>query len=91
MINFINFQDGISTFKAERIGNSIPDSLLNDVHLAEAIKILPDNYNFEIHKSIWRIQRSSAKKVALQFPEGLLAYSCIICDILERYLILNIN
>jgi 2-(3-amino-3-carboxypropyl)histidine synthase len=77
--------DGISTFKAERIGNSIPDSLLNDVHLADAIKILPDNYNFEIHKSIWRIQRSSSKKVALQFPEGLLAYSCIISDILERY------
>lgn len=31
------------------------------------------------------MQRANAKRVALQFPEGLLAYSCIISDILESY------
>lgn len=34
---------------------------------------------------MWRLQRVNAKRVALQFPEGLLAYACIISDILESY------
>lgn len=39
----------------------------------------------QIHKTIWRIQQLKARIVALQFPEGLLMYSCVISDILERY------
>ena len=65
--------------------NQIPDSILNDVSLLEAIKILPSNYNFEIYKSIWRIQQEKHKIVALQFPEGLLMYACIIGDILQKF------
>lgn len=39
----------------------------------------------QIHKSVWRVRSTNAKHVALQFPEGLLMYACIIADILERY------
>ena len=46
---------------------------------------LPSNYNFEIHKSIWRVRNAGAKCVALQFPEGLLLYACVIADILEAF------
>lgn len=45
---------------------------------------LPDNYNFEIHKTIWKIKFTGAKRVALQFPEGLLLFSCVIADIIEQ-------
>jgi len=37
----------------------------------------------QIQKSVWRLQQVGARRVALQFPEGLLMYSCIISDILE--------
>jgi 2-(3-amino-3-carboxypropyl)histidine synthase len=65
--------------------NQIPDSILNNRSLQKAKRLLPDNYNFEIDKSIWRIVSSNAKCVALQFPEGLLMYACIIADILEKF------
>ena len=41
--------------------------------------------NLQIHKTVWRIKQKGAKRVALQFPEGLLMYACVIADILERY------
>ncbi|XP_068653402.1 uncharacterized protein [Aristolochia californica] len=65
--------------------NQVPDSILNNPSLNTAISLLPSNYNFEIHKSIWRIVSSGAKTVALQFPEGLLMYSLVICDIFETF------
>ena len=66
--------------------HQVPDHILNDPILNEIIqKSLPSNYNFEIHKTIWRIQQLQAKTVALQFPEGLLLFSCVIADILERF------
>jgi 2-(3-amino-3-carboxypropyl)histidine synthase len=68
-----------------RIIKTIPDEILNNSKLQEAMKQLPANYNFEIMKSVWQIQRHGAKKVALQFPEGLLMYSLIIADILEEF------
>jgi len=49
---------------------------------------LPSNYNFEIPKTVWRLREKAAKRVALQFPEGLLVYSCLISDILEECLLL---
>ena len=36
-------------------------------------------------KTVWRLREAQAKNVALQFPEGLLMYACIIADILETY------
>lgn len=52
--------------------NKIPDDILNNFELNEAIKLLPGNYEFEIHKTVWRIKSAGAKCVALQFPEGKL-------------------
>uniref|UniRef100_A0A060SZQ1 2-(3-amino-3-carboxypropyl)histidine synthase subunit 1 n=1 Tax=Blastobotrys adeninivorans TaxID=409370 RepID=A0A060SZQ1_BLAAD len=66
--------------------NQIPDEILNDEELNAAIDtLLPKNYNFEIHKTVWNIRKFNAKKVALQMPEGLLIYSCIVADILEQF------
>ena len=47
--------------------------------------MLPSNYSFEVHKTVWRIRSSAAKRVALQFPEGLLLFACPIVDILARF------
>lgn len=68
-----------------RMLNQIPDDILNNEELNESIKLLPSNYNFEIHKTIWNIKKHNAKRVALQMPEGLLIYSLIISDILENF------
>ncbi|KAF0309187.1 2-(3-amino-3-carboxypropyl)histidine synthase subunit 1 [Amphibalanus amphitrite] len=68
-----------------RTANKIPESILNDAELNDAIKVLPQNYNFEIHKTVWKIKQLDAKCVALQFPEGLLVFSLTIADILERF------
>lgn len=32
----------------------IPDDILEDPELTAAIAQLPSNYNFEIHKTVWR-------------------------------------
>lgn len=59
------------TFKSNiRSVNKIPDELLNDPLLNRACESLPQNYNFEVHKTIWRIRSLNAKRVALQLPEG---------------------
>ncbi len=42
--------------------NQIPEELLNNKELNLQIKQLPENYNFEIHKTIWRIQTINAKR-----------------------------
>lgn len=72
-------------FKAPIKVNKIPQELLNDPSLNAAIAALPNNYNFEIHKSIWRIRESKANRVALQMPEGLLMYATTIADIIESF------
>lgn len=46
---------------------------------------LPSNYNFEIHKTVWKVRDAGAKRVALQMPEGLLLYAGVIADIVERF------
>lgn len=50
--------------------NKIPLELLNDPLLNAAISALPQNYNFEIHKTIWRVREMKANRVAIQMPEG---------------------
>ncbi|CAJ0936809.1 unnamed protein product, partial [Mesorhabditis belari] len=61
------------------------ESIAADEKLQKDISILPSNYTFEIPKTIWKIRSTSAKYVALQFPEGLLMYASVIADILEKY------
>lgn len=70
---------------ASRTINKIPAEILNDPQLNEAISGLPSNYNFEIHKTVWRTKELKAKRVALQLPEGLLIFSMMISDIIERF------
>ncbi|KAF8398334.1 hypothetical protein HHK36_017261 [Tetracentron sinense] len=67
------------------VKNQIPDSITNDSALNTAISLLPSNYNFEVHKCVWRISTSCAKRVALQFPEGLLMYSLVLSDIFKTF------
>ncbi|RDY14072.1 2-(3-amino-3-carboxypropyl)histidine synthase subunit 1, partial [Mucuna pruriens] len=67
------------------VKSQIPDSILNDPLLNAAISILPSNYNFEVHKSVWRVRSTGAKRVALQFPEGLLMYSLPLSDIFTTF------
>jgi len=67
------------------IGQQVPFEILENQALNNAIAILPANYNFEVHKTVWRIRQANARRVALQFPEGLLLYSCVISDILESF------
>ncbi|VDP94396.1 unnamed protein product [Echinostoma caproni] len=64
----------------------IPETLLNHAGLNQAIEsTLPSNYNFEIHKTIWRIRCLRAKRVALQLPEGLLMFALPIAELLRRF------
>lgn len=71
--------------KPRRFASQIPGEILNDTNLNAAISVLPQNYNFEIHKTVWKIRQSKAVTVALQFPEGLLMFSCTIADIIEQF------
>ncbi|KAI9179584.1 Diphthamide biosynthesis protein 1 [Blastocladiella emersonii ATCC 22665] len=64
---------------------AIPDEILHNPLLNAAIATLPANYNFEIHKTVHQITECGAKRVALQLPEGLQMFACILSDILEQF------
>ena len=66
------------------VANQIPAEILEDPQLNAAIKQLPSNYSFEIHKTIHHIRKNNSKMVALQMPEGLQMFACAIADIIER-------
>ena len=68
-----------------RVAKQIPDDILNNSELNSAIELLPQNYNFETHKTIWRIRQTGSKRVALQFPEGLMMFACPLADIIEKF------
>eukprot|EP00897_Mesotaenium_endlicherianum_P004534 jgi/Mesen1/4108/ME000216S03364 len=67
------------------VRQQVPQEILDDPALRAAMDVLPRNYNFEIHKTVWRVKQAGARRVALQFPEGLLMYACTIADILETF------
>ncbi|KAK4241385.1 putative diphthamide synthesis protein-domain-containing protein [Achaetomium macrosporum] len=71
--------------RAPRMVNQIPPEILNDEALNAAIALLPENYAFEIPKTIHRIRSLGAKRVALQMPEGLLMFATTISDILTEF------
>ncbi|KAG6378505.1 putative diphthamide synthesis protein-domain-containing protein [Boletus reticuloceps] len=62
----------------------VPEEILTDPLLNQAIQQLPANYSFEIHKTIHHVRKNRAKMVALQMPEGLQMFACTIADIIER-------
>lgn len=45
-----------------RVANQIPDEILQDPELREAMKALPANYNFEIPKTVWRVRQAKATR-----------------------------
>lgn len=45
---------------------------------------LPNHYRFEVDKCVNRIKEKKARRVALQFPEGLLLFATSIAEILEE-------
>ena len=74
------------TLASSVISHQIPQDILQDVQLNNAIKSLPSNYSFEIHKTIHHVRKNKATMVALQMPEGLQMFACTIADIIERYI-----
>ena len=62
----------------------MPLDILEDPEINAAISLLPPNYSFEIHKTIWKIRQNGSKKIALQMPEGLLLFATTISDILSQ-------
>ena len=66
--------------------NDIPAHLLNNTQLQHIISTtLPQDYEFEILKTIWRIEKANATAIALQLPEGLTMYASTIGDILVKF------
>mmetsp|Transcript_68222 Transcript_68222/g.134816 ORF Transcript_68222/g.134816 Transcript_68222/m.134816 type:complete len:522 (-) Transcript_68222:21-1586(-) len=67
-------------------GSRIPEAITQNVELNMAIDAsLPPSHNFEVHKTIWRIQRTSARHLGLQMPEGLQHWATRLADIFRRF------
>ena len=66
--------------------NELPSHIKNNSELHHVISTtLPRDYEFEVPKTIWRIERSNAAHVALQLPEGLTMYASAIGDIIVKF------
>lgn len=61
----------------------IPNEILEHPVLVAAREYFPNNYDFELHKTVWRILQLKAKRVAIQLPEGLSMFAVRISDVLE--------
>ena len=72
------------TLASSVISHQVPQDILQDAQLNNAITALPSNYSFEIHKTIHHVRKNKATMVALQMPEGLQMFACTIADIIER-------
>ena len=71
--------------KKTPLAKTVPDTILNNPEIGSAISSLPPAYSFEIHKTIHRLLTAKSKFCALQMPEGLLMYGCVISDIIKRF------
>ena len=87
--NNFDLKGKVKVFTGNTGASQMPEELANSTGkfsgLDEFIQQLPANYNFEIKKTIQNILSNQSKMVALQLPEGLLAYACVISDILQHY------
>lgn len=70
--------------RSGKLGNQIPEDILRDPELEEALKQLPSNYDFQVLKTVWKLRQAKATRVAIQMPEGLLMFACILSDIFEQ-------
>lgn len=71
--------------RTARVVNQVPQEILEDPAINAAVGLLPSNYSFEIAKTIHRVRSSGARRVALQFPEGLLLFATTISDIITQF------
>lgn len=68
----------------------IPENIKNNAFINELLTLFPSNYNFEIHKTIWRLQelKEELKKdqltVVLQLPQGLQMFACMLADVFAK-------
>lgn len=75
----------------KKIFSNIPEHITSNPILNAMISVLPGNYNFEIHKSVNRILQVKKElnkdiiKVALQLPQGLQMFACLLSDIFETF------
>ena len=77
---------GSSTSTTTVSSDDIPPHIQNNTQLHHIISTtLPQDYEFEILKTIHRIEKSNATAIALQLPEGLTMYASTIGDILVKF------
>ena len=77
---------GSSTSTTTSSSDDIPPHIQNNTQLYHIISTtLPQDYEFEILKTIHRIEKSNATAIALQLPEGLTMYASTIGDILVKF------
>ncbi|KAK1350407.1 subunit Dph2 of diphthamide synthase [Hamiltosporidium tvaerminnensis] len=57
----------------------------DELELLRYTRNLPQNYNFEIKKTLTTIKRNNSKQIGLQFPDGLLKYSLVLSDIITYF------
>ena len=46
--------------------NRIPEKILNDPEIARDCSVLPSNYNFEIHKTVWQVKKNNSTRGILK-------------------------
>lgn len=51
----------------------------------ENIAGIPPNYNFEIQKTLRTVEKLNARRIALQFPDGLLCYAPLLIDLIQTH------
>ncbi|XRB03064.1 2-(3-amino-3-carboxypropyl)histidine synthase subunit [Pycnococcus provasolii] len=52
---------------------------------ATMVDALPPAYNFEIDKTLARVNKDKAKRIALQLPEGLAMFALTLADLVETF------
>eukprot|EP00439_Symbiodinium_sp_Y106_P032026 s2009_g3.t2 len=64
----------------------IPAEILSNDELNLCIAAsLPRTHDFEVHRSVWKLQRAGARHVGLQLPEGLQGWATALADIFSRF------
>lgn len=75
--------------KAHRLKGAagrIPRDILEDPELCAAIaRALPRSHDFEVPRTIWRLRRAGSRQVALQLPDGLIAFGPVLGEIFKHF------
>jgi len=70
----------------KRPGRQIPPEILEDAELNAVIaEQLPSNYEFEVHRTVWKLRKCGARHIGLQLPEGLQAWGTVLADLFQRF------